>query len=72
MAPSTSDSTSTETTTDVVLKPRARSVAISRVRVDTAVYIVRMAPKTAPTAISTAMPKPTVRISVVSVCEWSL
>jgi len=38
-----------------VLKPSARSVAISRVRVDTAVYIVKMAPNTAPIPISTAM-----------------
>ena len=59
MAASASDSTSTDTTTDVVLKPSARSVAISRDRVDTAVYIVRMAPNTAPMPISAAMPKPT-------------
>ena len=52
IAPSASDSASTDTTTDVVLKPSARSVAISRDRVDTAVYIVRMAPNTAPMPIS--------------------
>ena len=35
-----------------MLNPSARSVAISRARVATAVYIVRMAPKTAPMPIS--------------------
>ena len=46
-----------------MLNPSARSVAISRARVATAVYIVRMAPKTAPMPISAAIPKPIVRIS---------
>ena len=44
MAPSTIDSTSTDTMTELVSKPSARSVAISRARVETAVYIVRIAP----------------------------
>ena len=55
IAASASDSASTEISTDVVLKPSARSVAISRVLVDTAVYIVRIAPNTAPMPISTAI-----------------
>ena len=63
IAPSASDSASTETRTDEVLNPSARSVAISRARVATAVYIVRIAPKTAPMPISAAMPKPIDRIS---------
>ena len=69
MAPSASDSASTETSTGIVLNPSARSVAISRARVATAVYIVRMAPKTAPIPIRAAMPKPIVRISRVIACD---
>ena len=60
IAPSTSDSASTDTSTDMVSNPSARSVAISRARVATAVYIVRIAPKTAPMPISAAMPNPIV------------
>ena len=61
-----SDSAITDTTTELALKPSARSVAISRERVDTAVYIVRIAPNTAPMPISNAMPKPTVWMRPVS------
>ena len=66
MAPNASDSTSTETTTDVALNPSALSVAISRDRVDTAVYIVRIAPKIAPIPIRAAMPNPTPLMSPLS------
>ena len=69
ISPSTIDSASTDTSTEPVLKPSARSVAISRARVATAVYIVRIAPNTAPMPISPAMPKPIVRISRVSACD---
>ena len=69
IAPSASDSPSTDTSTALVLNPSARSVAISRARVATAVYIVRMAPNTAPMPISAAMPKPIVRISCVIACD---
>ena len=47
-------------------KPSARSVAISRVRADTAEYIVLSAAKIAPSPISTAMATPIVRTSVSS------
>ena len=43
---------------------RHRERAAYKWAVDTAVYIVRIAPNTAPIPISAAMPKPTVRISV--------
>ena len=66
MAASASDSIITDTTTDAASKPSARSVAISRDRVDTAVYIVRMAPNTAPMPISAAMPNPTPRMRLLS------
>ena len=41
-----------------------------RARVATAVYMVRIAPNTAPMPISRAMVKPTVRMSVVNVVAW--
>ena len=44
-------------TTGPALKPRARSVAISRVRAATAEYIVFTAPKTAPRSIKYANPR---------------
>ena len=45
----------TDTTTAPLPNPSARSVAISRVRADTELYIVLSAPKTAPIAIRKAM-----------------
>ena len=51
-------------------KPSARSVAISRVRLATAVYIVITAPNTAPMPISTPMIMPIVRMIICSVCVW--
>ena len=62
-------SVSTEKTTAPAPNPRARKVAISRVREATAVYIVLMAPKTAPMPISTAMKYPSVRMSRLSCCD---
>jgi hypothetical protein len=49
--------------TGPALKPRARSVAISRVRAETAVYMVLRAPKSAPRPMSRAMgiPRPVIR-----------
>ena len=44
-AASASDSARTDTSTAPALNPSARSVAISRARVATAVYIVKIAPK---------------------------
>ena len=49
-----SDSTRNDTRMLVREKPRARSVAISRVRWATTAYMVFIAPNTAPTAITTA------------------
>ena len=45
----------TEMTTGPLENPRARRVAISRVRAATAVYMVLMAPKTAPMPMRNAM-----------------
>ena len=56
--PISSASASTETTTGAEPKPSARSVAISRVRADTAEYIVLSAANTAPRPISTAIVTP--------------
>ena len=67
--PSSSASASTETTTGDEPKPSARSVAISRVRADTAEYIVLSAAKIAPSPISTAMVTPIVRTSVCRICD---
>ncbi|MEZ5283540.1 MAG: hypothetical protein R2712_01780 [Vicinamibacterales bacterium] len=69
MAARASDSASTDTTTEVVLKPSARRVAISRDRVETAVHIVRTAPKTAPMPISAAMANPSPRMSALRACD---
>ena len=62
-----SASVSTEITTGVEPKPSARNVAISRVRVDTAEYIVLSAANTAPRPISTAIVAPMVLTSAISV-----
>ena len=52
-----------ETTTAPLPKPSARSVAISRVRAATALYMVFSAPNTAPMAMSNAIRKPSVVIN---------
>jgi hypothetical protein len=54
---SSSDSSISDTTTAPLPKPSARSVAISRVRAATALYIVFSAPNTAPMAIKNAIRK---------------
>ena len=61
-----SDSITNDTTTLPLPNPRARSVAISRVRSETAEYIVFNAPKTAPMPITIAMIEPSTVINVVS------
>ena len=59
---SNADSSITDTTTGAPEKPMARSVAISRARVDTAAYMVLSAPNTAPTAMIPATTRPRMRI----------
>jgi len=54
----TIDSRTKETMIETRPKPRARRVAISRVRADTAAYIVFMAPKQAPIAMTTPTKRP--------------
>ena len=58
-----------ESTTGPAPNPSARKVAISRVRAETALYIVFSAPKIAPSAIIAAMKKPIVRINPVSMAD---
>ena len=61
----------TEAMTAPLPKPKARKVAISRVRVDTELYMVLSAPKIAPTAIKEAIKMPRVVMRVVSIVDWS-
>ena len=65
------NSTSTDTTTGPPPKPIARSVAISRVRAETAVYIVFNAPKIAPIPIRPAIsiPTPVTRLWTIEACS---
>ena len=65
-----SDSKTNERTTLPPPKPRARMVAISRVRSETAEYIVLSAPKTAPMPMTKATSVPRTRIIVVSAWEF--
>ena len=58
-------------TTGAAPKPSARKVAISRVRAETAEYIVLSAANTAPTPISTAMVVPTYLIRASRMRDWS-
>ena len=67
---SATDSAMTETTTGPLENPSARRVAISRVRLATAVYMVLMAPNTAPMPIRNAMTEamPVMMAVTASVC----
>ncbi len=65
------DSDSTETTTGPAPNPSARSVAISRVRAATALYIVLSAPNNAPSAIRLAMKTPMVVMKRVTAVDCS-
>src|SRR5436190_22899552 len=67
---STSDSSSTENTTGAAWKPMARRVAISRVREETAEYMVLSAPNTAPKPIINAMMVPRPVTSCASPFDW--
>ena len=67
---SSTASTSTDKTTGMLPNPSARNVAISRVRLATAVYIVMTAPNAAPTPISTPIIIPIVRMIICRVCVW--
>ena len=59
-----SDSTITENTTGSRANPRARRVAISREREETAAYIVLSAAKTAPPDIIATMIQPTTEMKI--------
>jgi hypothetical protein len=65
------DSKSTEITIGTPLNPRARRVAISRVREATALYIVFKAPKSAPSAIMAAMKTPIVLMNLITTVDCS-
>ena len=71
MNASASDSNITERITGPEPKPSARSVAISRVRVATALYIVFNAPNNAPNAIIPAINTPIFSMKPVSIEDWS-
>ena len=66
---SSTASTSTETTTGQLPNPSARSVAISRVRLATAEYIVLTAPKTAPIPSARRCRSRCDRMIVCSTCD---
>ena len=57
--------------TGLAPKPRARKVAISRVRAATALYMVFSAPKSAPNAISAVMNTPIFLMKLVSIVDCS-
>ena len=68
---SASDSINTEQTTGAAPKPSARSVAISRPRAATALYIVLSAPNNAPNAIIRATTVPSVVMKLVVIVDCS-
>ena len=64
-----SDSTKNDSTIAPPPKPIARRTAISRERSETAEYMVLSAPKTAPSAMTTAISEPSTVISVVTISD---
>ena len=62
----------TETTTGAARNPRARKVAISRVRVATAAYMLLSAPNTAPIPMMMPMALPSAVISRVRAADCAV